>query len=362
MLTFRPQADTIARRHQAVDRPGSRHHGYSLIELMLALAISVVLLMGLSSIFVGNLRSSAEVERANQQIENGRYAIQLLSDDLRNAGQFAGFNPASLATPAAKPDPCATSLAALKAALPLAVQGYDNAAVVPSCINDVLAGTDILVIRRASTCAIGEANCDAVLDGAPYFQSSGCSNATELSSTNPNNYFALDTTIANLTMHQKDCATVASVYRYRTHIYFVARNDKSGDGIPTLKRAELGVSGFTIVPLVEGIQNLQMEYGIDNAVPTAGTPAFYTADPDSYGACAGIACVAYWRNAVAAQVSVLARSTSVSPGYTDKAKVYSLGSKADGSVNTAGPFDDGYRRHLYHAVVRLNNTAGRNTP
>ncbi|MBC7453122.1 MAG: PilW family protein [Massilia sp.] len=333
-----------------------------MIEMMVALAISLVLLMGLSSIFVSSLRSGAEIERANQQIENGRYAIQLLSDDLRNAGQLAGFSPGPLATPALKPDPCATDLATLKAALPIAVQGYDNAAVVPSCISDVLAGTDILVIRRASTCAIGEANCDAAVAGAPYFQASGCSSATELSSTNATNYFALDTATTNLILHQKDCVTPAAVYRYRTHIYFVAANDKLGDGIPTLKRAELGVAGFTIVPLVAGIQNLQIEYGIDSAVPTTGTPALYTADPDSVGSCAGLACVTYWRNTVAAKVIVLARNTSLSSGYTDKQKVYSLGQKFNGSAHTVGPFDDGYRRHLYQAVVRLNNTAGRNTP
>jgi type IV pilus assembly protein PilW len=362
MLIRRSQWHMIARSNRIRYTPEGRQCGYSLIELMVALAISLVLLIGLSSIFVSNLRSNAEIERANQQIENGRYAIQLLSDDLRNAGQLAGFSPGPLATPGLKPDPCATNLAALKAALPIAVQGYDNAAVVPSCLSDVLAGTDILVVRRASTCAIGEANCDAAQAGAPYFQASGCSNATELSSTNSNNYFSLDTVTTNLTLHQKDCATLASKYRYRTHIYFVAGNDKPGDGIPTLKRAELGVSGFTIVPLVEGIQNLQIEYGIDSTVPTAGTPAFYTADPDTFGGCTGITCVAYWRNTVAAKVSVLARNTSVSSGYTDKQKVYSLGQKADGSANTAGPFSDGYRRHLYHAVVRLNNTAGRNTP
>ena len=80
---------------------------------------------------------------------------------------------------------------------------------------------------------------------------------------------------------------MANVYQYRTHIYFVANNDKAGDGIPTLKRAELGVAAFSIVPLVEGVENLQIEYGLDTSVPTAGTPAVYKADTDNYNACEG---------------------------------------------------------------------------
>src|SRR3546814_6579575 len=65
------------------------------------------------------------------------------------------------------------------------------------------------------------------------------------------------------------------------HIYFLANNDKPGDGIHTLKRAELGAAGFTIVPLVEGIDALQFEFGIDTNGD--GNPDAYTADPDSYG-------------------------------------------------------------------------------
>src|SRR4029077_8957654 len=96
------------------------------------------------------------------------------------------------------------------------------------------------------------------------------------------NYYALDSNAGNLNLHQKDCATAALIYQFRTHIYFVANNDKPGDGIPTLKRAELGPGAFSIVPLVEGVENLQLEYGLDTAVPTTGSPAAYTAAPSSY--------------------------------------------------------------------------------
>jgi type IV pilus assembly protein PilW len=338
-----------------------RQVGYTIIELMIAITISLIILAGLVSILANNSRTRGEIERANQQTENGRYALQLITDDLHNAGYLAEFNPGPLATPAAKPNPCDTTVAVLKSALPLAVQGYDNGVIVPTCLSDVRAGTDILVVRHASTCAVGSAGCDANLAGAAYFQTSGCNSATELASGNVATYYVLDTIAASFTLHKKDCVTLANMYQYRTHIYFVANDDQAGDGIPTLKRAELGIT-FNIVALVEGVENLQIEYGLDTSA--TGSPAVYTADPDSYNGCAGTPsiCVGYWRNTVAAKINVLARNTTTTQGYVDS-KVYTLGLKADGiTANTVGPFNDAYKRHAYESVVKLNNPAGRNSP
>ncbi|GCB06645.1 PilW family protein [Ralstonia sp. SET104] len=344
--------------------------GYTLIELMVSIALGLLVTAGLVTIFVSNSRTRTELERANEQTDNGLYAMQVLTDDLRNAGYLAEFNPTPLATPAALPDPCSAVLADLKTALPIAVQGYDNGANAPSCLSDVRPGTDIVVVRRGSTCAVGDADCDSLVAGAPYFQASTCGSAAELSSGNVANYYGLDTDTTKLTLRQKDCnppttaGTVAPLHQYRTHIYFIANNDRSGDGIPTLKRAELGATGFTtIVPLAEGIESLQIEYGIDTASPTAGTPGVYTANPSTYGGCTGATCVGYWRNTVAAKVYLLARNKTPSAGYTGGAnKTFAMGFNADGTANTAGPFNDAYRRHAYNSVVSLNNTAGRNAP
>jgi type IV pilus assembly protein PilW len=346
-----------------------RQFGYTIIELMIAITISLIILASLVAIFANNSRTRVEIERANQQTENGRYALQIIVDDLHNAGYLAEFNPAPLGTPATKPDPCSTTLTgpnSLNSALPLAVQGYDNGATPAlTCVgNDLRPGTDILVVRHASTCAVGSASCDANVANDAYFQTSGCNSPTELASGNVASYYVLDTNPASFTLHQKDCVTLASQYQYRTHIYFVANNDHANDGIPTLMRAELGAGSFSIVPLVEGIENLQIEYGLDTSVPTTGTPAVYNANPDTYNAACGITpsiCVGYWRNVVAAKINVLARNTSTTQGYVDN-KVYTLGLNFDGTVNTVGPFNDAYKRHAYESVVKLNNPAGRNSP
>ena len=349
----------------------TRQFGYTIIEMMIAITISLIILAGLVAVLANNSRTRGEIERANQQTENGRYALQLITDDLHNAGYLAEFNPAPLATPGTKPDPCDITLAGLRGALPLAVQGVDNATVIPSCVTDVRAGTDILVVRHASTCAVGTAGCDLTVpgDGNVYFQASDCNSPAELASGNPTTYFVLDTVAANFILHKKDCVTVASQYQYRTDIYFVANNDQGTDGIPTLKRAELGTAAgavaFSIVPLVEGIDNLQIEYGLDTSVPTTGSPALYTTNPDNpaLAACAASPTTC-WRNTVAAKINVLARNTTPTQGYVD-GKVYALGLNFDGvtvTPNTVGPFNDAYKRHVYESVVKLNNPAGRNTP
>lgn len=338
--------------------------GFSLVELMVGLTLGLLVVGGVTAIFVSNSGTRAEIEKTSRQIENGRYAMQLLSEDLRLAGFYGEFSPVPMTDPAAKPDPCATNIADLKTALPLHVQGYDDVETAPTCIADLLAGTDILVVRRTSTCAIGETGCDAAVDGRAYFQTTLCSPNSdtplaglELAGPLAGRY-VLDTapiTTAKFPLHKRDCndAHRSDVRLYRTHIYFVANNNQPGDGIPTLKRAELRGSSFTIVPLVEGIENLQLEYGFPVGATDVWTPA-----PDSYNTCAWADCVKYWRNTYVVKVHLLARNTESSVGYQDT-KRYNLGLNADGESVTAGPFNDAYRRHAYSTTVRLNNPANR---
>jgi len=352
---------------------GSRntHRGYSIVELMVAITIGLIVLAALVSVFAGNSRARAEIERFNQQTDNGRYALQVIVDDLHNAGYLGDLNPIGLPLAAAitaKPDPCATDVVSLTNDALIPIQGYDvnNGEAAPACLSaplvpDLKPGTDVLVVRRASTCVVGAAGCDAQVNGLPYFQASTCSTDIQAG-----NYYKVDTNAANLTLQKAvvgACAASAPLRRYRTHIYFIAQNDKPGDGIPTLKRAELGAGVFAVVPLVEGIENLQIEYGLDTSAPTIGSPGVYTADPDQYNGCAPapLTCLGYWQNTVAAKVYVLARSTTQTQGYTDQ-KQYTLGLTAAGAVNTVGPFNDGYKRHLYESAVALNNVVGRNTP
>lgn len=343
--------------------------GLSLIELMIAITLGMLVLVSVSLIFVNTSRSRTEMERANRQTENGRYASQLLANTLRMTGYIAEFDPTPLVTTAltALPDPCATATADLITALPLHVQGVNNvtSATTPSCLSDVKTGTDIMVVRRTSACAVGSTGCAAFANGVPHFQASLCTPATgntELAfqvTTNAEyaaHYFTLSTSSGDFTKHKTNCTAAADIYRYFVHIYFIANNNVAGDGIPTLKRAELGAGSFTIVPLVDGIENMQIDYGIDTG--TDGVPDVYTQNPGAYGGCSGNACVENWRNVMSARVNLLARNTEISVGHTDN-RSYSLGYNDDGTAITVLPTGDRYKRHVFAETTRLANPAWR---
>jgi type IV pilus assembly protein PilW len=339
--------------------------GFSLIELMVAITIGMVIVAGLLVILVTNSRAQSEIEHASRQIENGHYAMQRLTEDLQIAGYYGEFDPTILTAPTELPsDLCdRVSPDELKSDMPLHIQGYDDEDTPPSlsCLSDVRSGTDILVVRRVSTCIAGAANCDGISAGTPYFQASRCNSPTELESGDSANFFALDTDTNKLKRTKRDCTTLADLRRYRTHIYFIANNAIGSDGIPTLKRAELASDGtavnFLVVPLVDGIENMQLEYGLD--VDSNGTPDVYTTQPGRYNGCTVAECVANWQNVVAVRVHLLARNIAISSGHVQE-KEYTLGVKADGvTANVTVPPNDSYKRHVYHTFVKLNNPADR---
>lgn len=323
--------------------------GLSIVELMVSIALGLLILAGVITIFANNSRTRGEIEKTSRQIENGRYAIQLITEDLQMSGYLGELVPPTSPTPqqynfatnawgalAALPDPCAVDLPTLRSAMAMHIQGYDNNSGALGCIPDVRPGTDVLVVRRASTCSSAnplDANCDAVVAGLPYLQVSGCGTDAAIA--------GMDTVAASLTLRRVDCVNPASIRRYQTHIYFIANNNIGGDGIPTLKRWELGTG---IVPLVEGIENLQIEYGVDasgDSIPDA-----YTSSP---------ATIKDWWDTMAVRIGLLARNEGISSDYTDT-KSYVLA----GTVY--GPYNDNYRRHAYTSVVKLSNPSGRREP
>jgi type IV pilus assembly protein PilW len=319
----------------------------------------MVVLSVVTTAFVSISGNRRDMERTGRQIENGRFAVQLLADDIVNAGYFGEFDPRDAGAPAIKPDPCSTSVAELKSEILMHIQGFAAGASMPSCLADVRSGTAAIAVRRSATCVAGDTNCDVETAGQIYLQSSLCN--SELAGPTAAHYAVAAHATAGLAgfpLHKRDCTTAASLRAYVVHIYFIANNNDAGDGIPTLKRAELGANGsFAIVPLVEGIENLQVEYGLDtdgDSVPDAAS-----ADPGAYAGCAADPCyIANWLNVMTARIHLLSRSIDASPGHNDS-KRYALGPQADGSQLVVGPFNDGFKRHVYTMTIRMNNPAGR---
>lgn len=337
-----------------------RQRGFSIAELMISVTIGLLILTGMITLFINNSKAQTEIEKANRQIENGRFGIQLLGGDLRNAGYYGEFEPSVLTAPAALVDPCSVDMDVIKEGLTLPVQGYDNGSGAPTCLTDLKTDTDIVVVRHTATCVAGVGTCSALGVSGPFFQASTCGNTSELGSATVTDHYAMDLDGSTLDRHDLTCTATAGsgalapIRRYMTHIYYVANNDVSGDGIPTLKRAELNVvSGqlaITVVPLVEGIENLQIEYGLDSGA--TGNAASYSAAPST---------VAQWQSVVAVKLNLLARNLEPTQGYQDS-RSYVLGRDANGDPNEVAAASDAYKRHVFQSTVVLPNPTGRRTP
>jgi type IV pilus assembly protein PilW len=364
-----------------------REAGLSLIELMIASAIGLLLLTGLSLIFVNTSEANRELQKTAQQIENGRYAIEIITQDLRLAGFYGHLHDvasiSALGAPASgvPPDPCEGALPAeLLKALVYPVHGYRGTIDAATPASDAAAdlstttcaaldaanlkpGSDVLVIRRADTNALAAA--DTAINDVFYVQASATT--AEVQKGNGAVIAQNKASGGASALYLTNGATTppaAPIRRLYTRIYFVAPcsagagaggacNGSAGeDRIPTLKRLELTSSGtFTIVPLVEGIDYLKVEYGIDDTPTAVNVATGYAGDAtvDRFEATPS---AVEWPAVIAAKVYILARNTEVTRGYTDN-KTYTLGSAAVPARN------DAFKRHVYTAASYITNTAGR---
>ncbi len=346
----------------------TRQAGLSLLELMIAITIGLFLLVGLVSVFATSNQTYLDLSRAAQQIESGRFAVQVIADDVAHAGFYGRYSqPGTI--PAGLPNPCVNNdMAALLAAMPLPLQGYDAPATVPAPLSDCLPdanhlpGTDILVIRRAdSTMSAG--NATAIPDGALtagniYVQANADPDGVPVIAVATGTQAGDEVPAKFGALKNKDVPPqFAPVRRYHLHIYFIAPcsvpngggstclndgTDDNGAPIPTLKRLELTSNGvMSVISLVEGIENFQVDYGVDTDKDGVPDGAYITAPT-----------VANFADVVAVRINVLARNVEPSGGYTDS-KSYDMG--VMGMVTPLGA----YKRHVYNAVVRIVNPASR---
>jgi len=380
---------------QSPASPRGAQTGFSLIELMVAVTISLLIMAAILTLYVDISRNNSEMAKTNVQIENGRFAIQLLQSDIAHGGFWDGYIPdfddltltaAPVAAPTAVPDPCQayTSWTAgdKDNLLGIPVQAYDDVPSGCTQLTNKKADTDVLVMRHAETCVPGVGNCEASASGKLYFQASLC--ADDLAP------YVLDTN--GFTLHQRavpagltSCADAASpnfssIRKFISNIYYIRDYSVTpGDGIPTLMRSQFDLSGGNLAhqdaeALIEGIEGFRVELGIDGFSDTGAAvnynQAVNWADPNNKdsptnrgdGAPDGVfvrcttavpCTAAQLANTVVVKLYVLVRSLETTPGYID-AKTYRLGSST-----SLGPFNDGYKRHVFSTTVRLTNISGR---
>ena len=359
---------TILRKAgQIASLRGLQVRGFTIVEVMVSLTIGLLLMTGVVVIFQSATRSQNELEQSGAMIQNGSTAIRLLGNDIAHAGFYGQLYVMPVAA-SSLPDPCSVLSVDIYPALAYAVQGFDAPVGSPlACLldGDFVAGTDVLVLRRAGFDALSAT--DKTISGWPYIQATSFLAEVQ---TGGGVTIGADKNAqgAATALFRKDGSTAAEIRPMLVRIYFIAPCSLPADGgtrctgaaddggrpVPTLKMLELASTDptWTITALVEGIEDMQIEYGIDSlpvAVNSAtGAPGDGVAD--SYLTSPALA---DWPNVVAIKVRLLARTSRLSSGHVD-IKTYDMG-----QAGVRAAQNDGYKRHLFSGMFRLNNVAGR---
>lgn len=311
-----------------------RQQGFTLIEVLLAAAVGVILLMATLSLFDSTNSAKVRLTRTNEVFQTGVFALNTLQTDLRLAG-FYGEGVVSASVPSSQPDPCSTTASDWRSALGLPVQAWlAGASGVPSCIptSSLVSDSSVIVIRRAATCEIGTAGCSDGTGNTPMVQVSQCKDDA---TTNQTGTAAGDFSLKNVT-----CAAAAPRRQFYTRIYYLTRNNVDGDGIGTLKRLDLMPGPTrTTVTVAQGVQQMRLVYGIDTnndsvADEWSSAPAY-----------------SKLKDVVTVQVNLLMKSSDADRDYSNN-RSYQMGDLLITSAN------DNYFRTLVSATVRLNNVAG----
>jgi len=316
-------------------------HGFSLVELLVAMVVGLVIVSGAFSLHSGTRKTQKTNEMQMDMVADARFAIELISYDLRHAGMWGGTNKGDLIDCKSTDAACTSTSAGDTPPIPMAgdcavgwyydlsrpIFATDSSAGNPyatTCIpstESYMAGTDILEIKYAdSNIPI------ALLANQTYIRSNFINGRIFTGATQPvlNSYEASSLTL-NHELH---------AYAY----YVSAYTDVAGDGIPSLRRISL-VNALTVQnqTLVSGVANLQVQFGED---VNGDMVIDHYVDPDD---------VSDWLQVYAAKIWLLMRSDDKQVGI-NTAKSFTMA----GVTSTFGGQDD-YRYFLATSVVSLRN-------
>jgi len=314
--------------------------GFTIVELLIAMLLGLLMGAAIISVFVYNSHSFDRDESLQRMQDDARQAIRELTTDLSMAGYLADLMLPAAVTPdgsLAVGTDCGPAAAVdwiYQAVTPgttesVTVTMVDNATGATanaafSCIAaaDILPGTDVIAIKRVA----GAETLAPVAADTVYLRTNG---------------------ILGLLYHEPAVLPPAVAvpapfkeWEYRPSIYYI-RNFAiaPGDGIPTLCRKILEFGALPTMAtecLAQGIENLQVEYGLDTSGD--GAANVYIANPTQ----------AQLQNMVSARIYVLARTADPDIKYTNT-KTYSIS-----NAPAYTPADNFYRR-VFSITIGMHN-------
>ncbi|NND66496.1 MAG: prepilin-type N-terminal cleavage/methylation domain-containing protein [Halioglobus sp.] len=319
-------------RGRIVKRP----QGLTLIELLVALALAAALSAAMVATYANSRRNHFYEQQVARLQENGRHALRLLTRDLALAGFHAGTIGAPL--PPAQPVAvdCADAPWALASDLPLEPvddwAGRGDPITVTGrslrCLPtaDLAPGSDLLALRRTAA-----APAQFLGTPAPSLTPSAVLRwYLRVEDGIPVRWEQLE---ARDIVAGRHSAAGVSLWPAVARIYSVQRGT---GGVPQLCAETLAGNRMVSRCLVEGVEHLQIEYGVDTNGD--GTAEQYLAAP-AVGELPGV---------VAARVHLLLRSIRPVSGYSDR-HPHTLGATRIPAGN------DGYLRRVFSQTVVLGN-------
>ncbi len=351
--------------------------GLSLVELMVAMAIGLFLLGGVFHIYVTASVDRRVTEGLSRMQESGRFANEFLTRDIRMAGFTNCYNART-----ANSINIVTGDDAYAYDFSIMVSGYEGGASTFPPGMAALAGTDAIVVKRgddsddyfidshvpaSATIHLvqnhdlkkGEilmiADCNKGQVG--IFQQSNTNNKDTISivvhntggSTTPGNcvkdlWGEGTCPKAGTTIVTGEYGPESRIMRMVSNAYYIANNPS---GVPSLYRVALNNSGGVgaAEELVEGVENMQIEYGVDSDATVDGVANQYLK--------ADAITAAQWQGGRVASVrlKLLLRSVEQS---ASKSQQYSYdGVVYDGVANPLP--SDRYLRREFSTTVKLRN-------
>lgn len=336
---------------------GAQQRGLSLVELMIAVTLGLIVLAAILAVFSQNNRSFRQSDAVARMQDSARFALDTLARDLAMAGYYGGMYGAANIAPftTAPGNDCGSADASTSPATPWAYQlrrrvefrNHSETTAVGSrfpCLGasstPVAANTDIVAIRRVAGQVTAEIATGATVKlRAHHFYLKTNGTVGSLIHNGSSATFSLSTSTA------EPLQAPVSFWKYVPRLYFVrSYAETAGDGVPALCRMELqheANAAMAVECLADGVENLQIEWGLDSdndcVVDT------YTSTPDAD---------ALAQTAITARVWILVRTTDPDGGYRDQ-KTFDFG-----DFETSAAAADAFHRRVYSTTVQLRNPVG----
>ena len=322
--------------------PGSHRinqHGFTLLEMMISITIGLVILAGLVGVLASNAGNARSNERTSELMTNGRYALNAIKSEVREAG-FRGFTWAEPGAPGPWVAPADTagcmgseagaSVGAFIVNVRQGVWGSNNEnPFADSCIPSALysAGNDVLVVRRLAVTPTAAAQLRA---NQVYFRSNYERGQVFRGTTGP--------TFTSPSFTPQDFAV--QIYVYYISPFTVSATESPV--VPALFRVSLMTDGTMQRELVaSGIERMQVQYGrYSTALDTQYLDVLTGASSEATSTA--------WDDVNSVRIWLLARNSTPEPGYVNS-NSYVLGDQVAFVPN------DGFRRQLFETVVQLRN-------